>query len=329
VKNRLFPIILAFASTTSIAQLKWYKFDKAFIDSHYSQDEGAIGTLSASSMHPAKNSHTVSCGGNDGELHIGIDEASLRNGQRPVSAFANQSDSDFGMVAEPPNIKRGPFLNAIENADGQRAAFFGYFRLWNEGHDSGQIFPSNPHHVLEVHPTWGIRSSSFNFAPRPTVIFATPGFSGYGASKFVSVLQSVPTWLQVAEDQSFVYVRLMKADNFYQLPVTVKEIRTFGNGAGVAALVDVFSDSPHQHLVYSNLTVVTAANGPLAPRLQPGWSTFLLGFFSVNLKKAEAVASGHARSNAVPAARALEFFAFGVPQQKAVSSSSPCTEEDD
>jgi hypothetical protein len=207
--------------------------------------------------------------------------------------------------------------------------FSGTFRLWNEGHDSGQIFPSNPHHVLEVHPTWGIRSTSFNFAPRPAVIFATPGFSGYGASKFVPVLSSVPTWLQVAEDGKFVYVRLMRADNFYQLPVTVKQIRTFGNGAGVAALVDVFADSPHQHLVYSNLTVVTAANDPLASRLQAGWSTFLLGFFSVNLKRAEAIASGHTRPNAVPVGAALEFFAFGVPLQKAVSSSQPCTEEDD
>jgi hypothetical protein len=261
--------IVAVASVTSHAQLKWYKFDKRFIETHYSYDGGAIGSLVASSMHPAKNPHALDCGGNDGELHIGIDEASLRNGPIPVSSLANQADSGFGMVAEPPNVKRSTFFNAIENADGQRGAFFGYFRLWNEGHDSGQIFPSNPHHVLEVHPAWGIRTTGLNVLPRPAVVFAMQGFSGYGASKFAPLLQSMPTWLRVAEDQKFVYVRLRRADNFYQLPVVVvKQGQPFGpNGAGVEARVNVFADSAHQHLVLRDLTVVTAANDPLSSRL--------------------------------------------------------------
>jgi hypothetical protein len=96
------------------------------------------------------------------------------------------------------------------------------------------------------------------------VIFSIPGYSGYGATKFVPMLQSVPQWLRVAEDDTFVYVRLVKADNFYQLPVTVKQVKTIANGAGVAALVDVFSDSAHQKLAYPNLTVVTAFDDPLA-----------------------------------------------------------------
>ena len=117
------------------------------------------------------------------------------------------------------------------------------------------------------------------------MIFAMPGYSGYGASKFAPLLESVPAWLLVAEDERFVYVQLLKADNFYQMPVTVKQVRTFENGTGVAALVDVFSDSAHQNLVYQNLTVVTAGNDGLSSRLQPNWSTFLLGFFSVNLEE--------------------------------------------
>lgn len=135
--------------------IKWYRFSKAFIQQHYQQDGSAIGTLKASEIHPAKNPHPISCGGDDGELHIGIPESAL--GRVPVSAFGSQSDSDFGMVAEPPNVKKGSqFLSQVESADGSAGAFYGYFRLWNEGHDVGQVFPSNPHHVLEVHPAWAL-----------------------------------------------------------------------------------------------------------------------------------------------------------------------------
>ena len=37
--------IVAVASVTSHAQLKWYKFDKRFIETHYSYDGGAIGPV--------------------------------------------------------------------------------------------------------------------------------------------------------------------------------------------------------------------------------------------------------------------------------------------
>src|SRR5579884_2747978 len=187
------------------AQLKWYKFDKAFIDHHYAEDGSAIGTLNALAMHPAKNPHGISCGGDDGELHIGVEESALEKTRTPISAFGNQNDSGFGIVAEPPNVKRGDRLfHSVEAADGKPATFFGYFRLWNEGHDQGQIFPSNPHHVLEVHPVWAIRSFGFNFSPRPAVVLSTPGFSGYGASKFVDVLRTVPKWLRTAETDTSV-----------------------------------------------------------------------------------------------------------------------------
>jgi hypothetical protein len=312
--------------------LIWYKFDKAFIQTQYGNDGSAIGVLKVSAMHPAKSIHSTSCGGNDGELHIGIAESELTAlaGGRPVSAFAKDTDSGFGVVAEPPNVKRGPLLTKIEEADGEPAAFYGYFRVWNEGHDVGAVHPSNPHHVLEVHPTWGIKSKGVNYAPNPAVIFSMSGYSGYGASKFKLLLASLPQWLRVAEDDNFVYVQLAKADNFYQLPATVKQVQGFGEGAGVAALVDVYSDTAHRNRVYQNLTVVTATNSPIAKQLKPGWSTYLLGFFSINLSKAMGIAAGHeGQSGAVPAPGALEFFAFGVPHQNAVSKSTPCTEEDD
>ncbi len=330
MKSGVVVMALILFSVPAHGQIKWYKFDKHFIDQHYQQDGSAFGVLKASAVHPAQGVHSISCGGNDGELHIGIAESGLGNGNIPVSAFAQQKDSQFGIVAEPPNVKSGsPFYNGVEAAEGKPAAFFGYFRLWNEGHDVTPIFPSNPHHVLEVHPAWGIRSGNFIINPRPAVIFSIPKFSGYGASKFVPLLQSVSTWLRVAEDDNFVYVRLAKEDNFYQLPVIVKQVKTIANGIGVAALVDVFSDAAHQNLVYSNLTVVTASHDPLSSHLQPNWSTFLLGFFSINLRKAEMIASGHGQSDAVPAPEALEFFAFGVPLETAVSKSTPCTPETD
>jgi hypothetical protein len=156
------------------------------------------------------------------------------------------------------------------------------------------------------------------------------GYSGYGASKFKPLLASLPPWLEVAEDPNSVYVKMARADNFYQLPVTVKETRVIANGAGVAALVDVYSDTAHQNLVYQHLTVVTAANSRIATQLHSNWQTYLLGFFSVNLRKAMEIAAGHSgTANATAAPGALEFFAFGVPLQKAVSKSTPCTEEDD
>jgi hypothetical protein len=38
--------------------------------------------------------------------------------------------------------------------------FTGYLRLWNEGHDHGQVNASNPHHVLDVHPAWAFVSDN-------------------------------------------------------------------------------------------------------------------------------------------------------------------------
>jgi hypothetical protein len=59
-------------------------------------------------------------------------------------------------------------------------------------------------------------------------------------------------------------------------------------------------------------------------------SSFLSNVCKANLRNAMEIASGHSGpANAVAAPGALEFFAFGVPLQKAVSKSTPCTQEDD
>ncbi|HEV2493227.1 MAG TPA: hypothetical protein VG204_09170 [Terriglobia bacterium] len=140
-------------------------------------------------------------------------------------------------------------------------------------------------------------------------------------------MKGVDQWLRVAEDNDFVYVQLVKADNFYQLPVTVKQIRPIPGGA--EALVDVFSDTAHQNLTFQGLTVVMPAGSRIASQLTANQATYLLGFLSVNLKKALLLAQGHeGRNGAVSGRSALEFFAFGVPLNKAVANSN-CQEEND
>jgi hypothetical protein len=323
-------LVLLFGTFTTSAQTKWYKFSKDFINGHYPKDS-AIGQLQAKTVAPAKNVHTISCGGNDGELHIGIEGADVlgpgADGQ-PFSAPTDGSSSDFGVVAEPVNLA----LSTQESAaalDGEAATFEGYYRLWNEGHDTGKIYPSNPHHVLELHPVWAFAGvgESFNdpASIRPMGSKNAP-FQGYGASKFRPLLESLANeeWLHVYEDNTFIYVELPKAENFYQLPVTVNDIHEVTGG--VEAVVDVFSDQGRKNRVLSGLHVIANNGSDTAVRLKSGANIqFLLGIFSVNLRKAEDLAAGHlGQNNAVSAPSALEFFAYGLPLGSAVSSSSGC-----
>ncbi len=103
-------------------------------------------------------------------------------------------------------------------------------------------------------------------------------------------------------------------------PVAVKSIKDVTGGK--EAVVDVFGDGNHQNLIYSDLAVIAADGTEIAGNLAVGQRAFLLGFFSVNLRKAMAAAEGHAgEESAVFAPQTLEFFTFGFPKQKAVSSS--------
>ncbi|HEV2806312.1 MAG TPA: hypothetical protein VGW57_15420 [Chthoniobacterales bacterium] len=325
-------VILAFtclASTTS-GQTKWYKFSKEFINSHYAEDS-AIGKLEARTVAPAKNVHSISCGGNDGEVHIGIEGEDVvwrgDNGQ-PFSGPADDSSSDFGVVAEPVNLASST-KKSVAALDGQAVTFEGYYRLWNEGHDTGKAAPSNPHHVLELHPVWAFAGADENFDD-PASIHPMRSknavFQGYGASKFRPLLESLANekWLHVYEDTNFVYVELRKAENFYQLPVTVNDQHDVAGA--VEATVDVFSDKAHSNQVLSSLHVIANNGSDIAGRLRSGNNIqFLLGVFSVNLRKAEDLAKGHqGQDSAVFAPSALEFFAYGIPPGSAVSSSSEC-----
>jgi len=147
--------LLALPCAAFPQQVKWHRFSKAFVEEHYKNDGSAISSLKATESHPAKNVHPISCDGKDGELHIGIPGSAIEwSGHGPVSGFATAPTSDFGIVAEPPNMTAAG-KKTFADLEGEAIEFFGYFRVWNEGHDVGAIAASNPHHVLELHPLWG------------------------------------------------------------------------------------------------------------------------------------------------------------------------------
>jgi len=249
---------LLLLATSALAQGRWYIFDKQFIAKNFPQDS-AFGELHSSKAIPAANPHSTSCGGNDGELHIGIPAESILGGNSkglPISAPADQSDKGFGIVAEPPNATKA-LQKMIASLQGKDIAFQGYWRVWNEGHDVGPIYPSNPHHVLELHPAWSFKSGDVE-SGSPSTVYPMAQYHGYGATKFRPLLKSISAdqWPMVGEDDDFVYVRMFKAENFYQLPVLVKSVKQISGGK--EALVDVYIDKNHKNLVYSDLSVIVA-----------------------------------------------------------------------
>jgi hypothetical protein len=323
--KRIFLVVFVLVVASPLrcgAQTKWYKFDKNFVDQTFPKDS-AIGVLRVNAAHPASQVHPISCGGNDGELHIGVAAKDVMgvSVNQAVSGPANSSEA-FGIVAEPPNASAS-LLARMHAVEGTPIAFFGYFRVWNEGHDVGTQYPSNPHHVLELHPAWGIKTQHQGQILDPQTIFPMPAYRGYGSTVYGPLLESMTTnhWPQVAEDQSFVYVQIQRAPNFYQLPVHIKEVRPVSQG--IEATVDVLADIGDNDIVYRDLSVVAARGSEVATQLAADQTAYLLGFFSVNLRKSLVAAAGHdGAANAVFAPQVLEFFTFGFPKQPAVGSCS-------
>ncbi len=321
-------LLFAHALVAATGAITWYKFSKKFIADHYASDSG-LGTVTATQWSPAGSPHSISCSGNDGELHIGIPESAIQTtGTHPISANAesNQDDPTWGMVAELPNANDGGWdeLQAIE---GSPVTFSGYFRLWDEGHAHGRAAASNPHHVFELHPAWAFGTDPSNFSWNgPELVRSIPGYSGYGASKFKPILQTLQSgdWLNVWQDADFVYVQLRESPNFHQLPVEIGQIRSITGGHEV--VVKVFSDRQFSHLIYGNLRAITANGSPFddeVSNLTQGTHVYLLGFFSVNLQKAvQLSANANSHDSAVATPDALEFFVFGRALQSAVTSCS-------
>src|SRR5262245_43527431 len=100
-------IVLLFQSLTLGQTITWYRFDMTFISNHFS--DSAFGDITATTFHPAANVHSTSCGGNDGELHIGfrLPEVQLPGSQMPLTGPPNGTDPNWGLVAELPNASLG------------------------------------------------------------------------------------------------------------------------------------------------------------------------------------------------------------------------------
>jgi hypothetical protein len=311
-------LFISLLTSLCLAQdITWYKFDRDFINAKYSNS--AIGNLSFTRAHPAGTVHSSSCGGNDAELHIGmtLPEVQLPSGQMPLSDSPDSDDEDWGVVAELPNTNSGNGKAKLVQLSGEPVKFFGYFRVWDEGHGGGQVFPSNPHHVFEIHPAWGFTGTGVNFM-RKDLVRPMASYRGYGATKFKPLFKSLndDEWPLVCET---LHVGLMKFSNFFQLPVRVKSISSVNGGHEV--IVDVFSDQAATNKIYSELTAITASGTPIDGSLSVGQKVFLLGFFSINLKKALDGSNGaNSKSEAVAVKDAVEFFIFGRAVNPAVAT---------
>lgn len=316
-------LALFLLSGVSLAQqtkLNWYPFDRDFINSQYS--DSSIGELRAKAAFAAKNVHTESCGGNDSELHIGIRlaDVALPAGQMPISGPVKSNDPGWGVVAELPNGKMADGPSKFAKLAGKPVTFTGYFRVWDEGHAVGAVHPSNPHHVFEVHPAWGFRGTGVSFS-REDLVASMGSYRGYGATKFRPLLKAIADekWPLAYQDGGNLFLGLAKDQNFYQLPVRVKAKRAVTGGHEWT--LDVYSNQAITNLVYPGLTAVTADGSPIDDTLKVGQKTFLLGFFSVNLKKAMDASEGaDSEDEAAPVKDALEFFVFGVAAKSAVTS---------
>src|SRR5581483_107504 len=218
-RTRLILLCFLAASWTASAQDVWFKFNKKFVAEHIDETSG-FGSISVANSHPAKTVHSVSCGGNDGELHIGVLDADVTGvSGGTLSGTVDGDDPDWGLVVEPVNLQSGE-QKQISKVSQSTANYGGFFRVWNEGHYKEQVYHSNPHHVLELHPMWSYSGGSIEF-DEPATVHSMNGYGGYGASKFKTLLKSISNdgWLETYEDTQFVYINLRRADNFYQLPV--------------------------------------------------------------------------------------------------------------
>lgn len=314
-------VILALRAAPAFGQAgtyHWFKFRKDAVTSLY-QDEIAKGSIAAVTWTAAAQPHEVGCNGKDGELHIGIFNTGLEDPSNAPSVTESHPE-EWGLVAELPDAAAGNGPSTLDTNKTKKVTFTGYLRVWNEGHDHGKIFPSNPHHVLELNPAWKLVAGNDSFDDA-SLIRPMTGFHGYGASKFRPLLQSITdgNWPLAYQDDTYLCVKLRQEDNFYQLPTIAQE--THQATGGHTATVDVYSDSAYQHRRYQHLRCITVNGSAYDDKWHKNHKDFLLGFFSVNLKKCLDESTGpHTKTDAVTIADALEFFVFGTATGQAVAS---------
>lgn len=72
---------------------------------------------------------------------------------------------------------------------------------------------------------------------------------------------------------------------------------------------------------YSPDSGITISGSPIDGTLKKGKKSFVLGFFSMNLRRVlDATKDAHSEEEAAFVPDAVEFFVFGLPQESAVSS---------
>jgi len=291
----------------------WFLFNKNFILAHY-DDDSAIGSVTANVWNRATKVHESSCGGKDAELHVGslAYELDVSDDQRPVTAPEPFEDQAFGMTFELPNAAGGDGVATLDTLKNHAVEFRGFWRVWNEGHDVGTVYPSNPHHVLELHPAWAFSSASTTF-DRPDLITRIAGFRGYSASQFKLVITSMTTdrWPAVYQTDRDLAVAMAQFQNFFQIPVIVRSVSTMTHGHELT--LDVYSSTSYATRIYQNLRAITVSGSPIDGALVVGNRRVLEGICSVNLRRALAAvpASATSRSSAVHLPDTVEFFVFG------------------
>jgi hypothetical protein len=241
-------VVVSGAISAAEADLKWFRFDKTFIQAKYPTDV-AFGRLTIEDLYAASALHDVGCSGDDGEIHVGVYDADIAvpGNQRPISRPVRSPPGGWGVVIEPPNAtsKDASFLNAFEKTSPRpRQTWDGYWRVWNESHWHGHPTKnpkgfSNPNHVLELHPAW--RMTLDDGTERSYSVARIEGFRGYGLNKFDTDdyefhALNPAEWLKVYQTSASLYVQLVHTANFFSLPVIVRDRDVV---AGVAQILDL------------------------------------------------------------------------------------------
>ena len=122
----------------------WFGFSKAFIAAAY-PDGIAATDLRATAWKAAGSVHATKCGGNDGELHIGIFDPGLDlpSDQNPPSVPVG-TPSDWGIVAELPDANQGDGPSTLDSVKTQSVTFTGYSASGTRATAPARSFPATP-----------------------------------------------------------------------------------------------------------------------------------------------------------------------------------------
>jgi len=297
--------LLSVTISAAEGDLKWFRFDKTFIQANYPVDV-AFGRLTIEDLYAASALHDVGCSGDDGEIHVGVYDADIAvpGNQRPISRPVGSPPGGWGVVIEPPNAtsKDANFLNAFEKTSPRpQQTWDGCLRVWNESHWHGHPTKnpkgfSNPNHVLELHPAW--RMTLDDGTERSYSVARIEGFRGYGLNKFDTDdyefhALNPAEWLKVYQTSASLYVQLVHTANFFSLPVIVRDR---DDVAGAAQILDLDVCADRQcnsgDFILQGLRGVTVSAADNNLQFTVGNKIDLLGIFSVNLRVALANATG-------------------------------------